>query len=802
MKHGDLAPGEPPPSLVDLDDPRATEPSVCGAKAATLAVLRSGGFRVPDGVVLVAGVEPTAEELAAALARLGGAVAVRSSTQAEDGADASWAGQLQSTLDVRSVEGVVAAIAACRASARSERARAYAAAHGDPGEVAVLIQRMVPADRAGVAFSADPVTGAEDEVLVSAIRGLGDQLVRGEVVADEWRVGPSGPVARATPQDAIDADEIGRVAALAREVASARGAPQDIEWASAGGELFLLQARPIVDLPLEPERVIPEGSWTKDAAHFPDPITPLGTAYLQLGPPALASMFEAWGLMPETMEIRFIGHEAYSQVGPPGGPTLPWWLVAVVARVLPSMRRKLARAAEVIATGQLEATTAAWEEHVRADLAGEIAALRAVALPTLRGPALVAHLDACMALAERAQVEHFRLFVPYLVGVYRLHLVCRKHLGWDEVESMTLLSGLSKSSSAPSRALRFIAERLSQRPGARAVIERASHDVLEELAEVDPEGASALDGWIDRWGFGCVGFDPGRATLAEQPRRLAELLRDLLDAARPVDAESARQRAIAGARTRLAGGARAAFDAALARAEIVYPLREENLVYTDALPGGLIRRAALEVGRRLVDAGCLRRAEDVAYLRLAELRAFAAPPSDLADRVTRRRRELRWARANPGPPSYGPALPPPPDVRGLPGPARLLNGAVLWAMESEMRPPPTFVAGDVLRGIGASAGTYRGRVRVVRSVDELHLLRPGEVLACPITTPSWSVYFSRAGALVTDSGSVLSHAAVIAREHGVPAVVATGCATRELTDGVEVVVDGRRGTVERIGRRA
>ena len=103
-----------------------------------------------------------------------------------------------------------------------------------------------------------------------------------------------------------------------------------------------------------------------------------------------------------------------------------------------------------------------------------------------------------------------------------------------------------------------------------------------------------------------------------------------------------------------------------------------------------------------------------------------------------------------------------------------------------------------LRGLAASPGVYRGRVRVIRTTADLHRLRPGEVLVCPITTAAWMMTFQRAGALVADAGSVLSHTALVAREYGLPAVVATSNGTSTLVDGEEVVVDGNHGTVERV----
>lgn len=104
--------------------------------------------------------------------------------------------------------------------------------------------------------------------------------------------------------------------------------------------------------------------------------------------------------------------------------------------------------------------------------------------------------------------------------------------------------------------------------------------------------------------------------------------------------------------------------------------------------------------------------------------------------------------------------------------------------------------GDGLSGTPASAGSYTGPARVIRSEEQFHEVRPGDVLVCPITTPAWSVLFGRIGGLITDTGGLLSHSAIVAREHGLPAVVGTGSATSHVRSGQQVTVDGTRGRIE------
>jgi rifampicin phosphotransferase len=148
----------------------------------------------------------------------------------------------------------------------------------------------------------------------------------------------------------------------------------------------------------------------------------------------------------------------------------------------------------------------------------------------------------------------------------------------------------------------------------------------------------------------------------------------------------------------------------------------------------------------------------------------------------------------PGPAVLGAPEGEPPDLRGLPAAARRINETVIWALAQEVGRAPTARDG-ALSGLGVCGGKHEGTVRVIRGESDFERLRGDDVLVCAITTPAWSPLFAVAGAIVTDSGSLLSHAAIVAREHGIPTVIATGNATRKLRDGDMVMVDGAAGSV-------
>jgi pyruvate,water dikinase len=218
-----------------LSSVRLADAPEVGGKAASLGELLASGARVPDGVVLPAdAADLTAEArdalLAGAIAGLGpGPFAVRSSGVTEDGADHSFAGIYESVLDV-SADELATATERVLSSARAARAEGYEP--GRNGHMAVLVQRMVAPVAAGVALTADPISGDRGTAVVTAVRGTGERLVSGEAFGDEWVVRGEAPTARRQAEHAIDRHQVAAVAREARRIAAARGVPQDVEGPS------------------------------------------------------------------------------------------------------------------------------------------------------------------------------------------------------------------------------------------------------------------------------------------------------------------------------------------------------------------------------------------------------------------------------------------------------------------------------------------------------------------------------------------------------------------------------------------
>ncbi len=767
--------------MLPLD--HCTDPEVAGTKAATLAKLRAAGHRVPDGVVIPVG---GLDGAAGVAGRVGTErLAVRSSAVAEDLADDSHAGQYASVLDVPADD------AALLAAAR----RVVASANGGP--IAVLIQAMVPAVAAGAAFSRNPVTG-DDEVVVSAVAGLADRLLAGEASGEQWVVRQGTAELRANPSAVLDAALVVEIGELAQRVAGRLGVPADIEWAFDGTELWLLQARPITALPRRPELPdLPEGTWDKDATHHPGPISPLAGSLLGRDEGAVARWAGRAGLLIDGLDHVVRGGELYVRPvplgGKAGGPTPPWWVVAIVARVHPAIRRRM-KAAEAFAADEVfRAPHEVWERRWKPELEAAVAELRSVDLGELDAAGLLEHVEEIFGLADRSYDIHFDLFVPYLVRLHELVVACEEWLGWDAGQAMRLLAGHSSASSEPTTALRGVVDQIQASAPARAEFDGPDGDLVARLRAADPDVAAALDAWIDRYGFRTLHYDFASPTLAERPDLIGRMIRSELAAGTEVQDAAATE---AEARARLAPPGAARFDELLARAREVYPVREDNVLLTALVPAALLRRACLEIGRRLSGGGTIAEAADVFFLEWDEAVAALAEPAPLQPLVRQRRAERAWVAAHPGPARIGPEPTAPPDIRGLPAAGRRINGALLWGIDEEFAPITGDHADDaVVRGLAGGTGRHTGTARIVRSEADFHKVQSGDVVVCAITNPVWSVLFGVAGAFVCDAGGPLSHTAILAREFAIPSVLATGNATSQIADGATVTVDGSAGTV-------
>jgi phosphohistidine swiveling domain-containing protein len=843
MSHNHQDPIKPRIYTVELRNVSRKDAERVGAKAANLGELMQAGLPVPDGFVVTTdafaeflmfnGLDTDAsqekvkaasvpadiaEAVLKSSADLGDApVAVRSSGVGEDLLGASFAGQYETFLDVRGDEALLDALRGCWASAFNERVIAYRKSRGQQESgMAVLIQLLVQADAAGVAFTANPVTGDRSEVVVSSVHGLGDRLVSGRTSPDEWRVRGNDVSCERAPEKAISSDQVRAVAEMARRVEAHCGSPQDIEWAIANGQLFLLQARPITALPEETLAPIPvpvkppPGFWQRKKTHVHEPIWPMyRSVFMESANAGFKYGCSELSLPSEGLELRDIGGWEYCGVVSLGGkepPRLPTWLLSILVRIEPLMRSRIKGSIELLKNYKEVPFIQLWFKEWKPAQTTRIAELRSVDLPGLTDTALDDHISlVLMPFFKESLRCHFLLQCVFGLALGRLVFTCQELQGWDNKQIMELLSGLSESSSEPARRLSELASLAAERPAIRALLEQMDDSTVNRLAEVDPEFARAFDAYQHESGCQVLRHTFCDPTLAERPLLVLRLVRDQIargfnPKAIHSDLEKNRAATMAKARALLANRPakdKERFEKDLEGAVMAYPIKEESEFYNIDAPMGLMRYALLELGHRLVRRRQIMHRDDIFFLELEEVLSAFRQGKDLRNLVARRKAERAWVEAHPGPPSYGRDLPPP--LAAFPSEVQIIIKIYMWVTESLFnlgQAGKRDTMGKGLEGIPASPGRYTGPARVIMGESEFGKLQVGDVMVCPCTTAVWSILFPSIGALITDSGGTLSHPAIIAREYKVPAVVATGNATHLLKDGQIVTVDGSAGTVE------
>jgi pyruvate,water dikinase len=768
-------------------DPDAT----AGARIRALITSR----QIPDAM---------AREITDAWTALGGRpVAVRSSATAEDLEGASFAGQQDTYLNVDGPAALLDAVRRCWASLWTDRAMAYRARQRiDPAEVAlaVVVQEMVEADAAGVLFTANPTDGRRDELMVSAAWGLGESVVSGSVTTDDLVVEKStlhvvsrttadkavmtvyageGTAEMAVPaqrraEPVLDDKAAATLAELGVRIEEHYGAPQDIEWARAGGEFFVVQARPITALP-EPEAPAPTDWSVPDPKGFyfrasiveqlPDPLSPLFAGLVD------GSVERSLGAL-----MRGIVGTELGGPGELGLPTVNGYayyhysraaLLRMTASSFRAMKQLPSLGAEhwrTVAHPAYVAAVDAWRDRSLDDLT-DTQLLDGVLELLDAGTTYYTAVQSIIPIAAFSEV-FFTKFYDRLVRTP------------GDPAASTFLLGFD---SAPILAEKSLYDLATWTRGHAALAEAVRADPAAVLAGAGPEPA---DEWrarftahLARFGHTTYNLDFLHSTPVDDPTPLFEALRFTIDGGgtSPYDRQAAsaarRDELTDAAVARLDPARRKAFLRLLRWAQRVAPVREDALADI-GLAWPQMRHMLADLGRRLVAAGTVATADDVYWLRPEEARTGVVAEGAVAQRKALWRGQMR-----------------------VTPPQALPKGTVFDRFEAWFPAGSDTQTGPVLRGTGASAGQVTAPARVLSGPADFGRMRPGDVLVASITTPAWTSLFTMAAAVVTDVGGPLSHSSIVAREYGIPAVLGTGVATRRITDGALVRVDGDAGTV-------
>ncbi len=859
------------PYTLSLSDPQA-DLATAGGKGASLARLSQAGLPVPDGFhvttaayrefvaanglqarilaalkevdpaqpatlesasqaigQLFAGAEipaPLAEAITQAYAALPGenpAVAVRSSATAEDLPEASFAGQQETYLNIHGAQAVLEAARKCWASLWTGRAIAYRLRQGiapDQVALAVVIQLLIPAEAAGILFTANPVSGKRGEVVINAAWGLGEAVVGGAVTPDSITVEKSSgrvlqrqtaekqvmtvctaagteeqPVPEALCSKPVLNDT--QAAELARygvQIEEHYAMPMDIEWALAGGQLAILQARPITALPeapLEWKLPHPKGFYMRTSMVdlMPGPLSPL---FATLGIPALVTQVYPVGRYltrgePVLPDGYFTTINTYAYMNAHFDVRAWRWILFSMLPSYPRMLRVMTSFWRDEVCPKYQQAVAAWQEKDLGQMScaelwqGTRAIMDAAAYYT--GTLMFATMGASAGseglLTKVYEKLAWRAGDPPAAALL---------MGWDNL---------------PSRAERSLYDLAVFCRGnqvlAEYVLKTPSSTLVEQLmggaspAEVEPGAwqdlARHFDIHLQEFGFMVFEMDFAKPLPRDHPEPMLEAVKMYLrgEGANPHKRQKAsEQRRIQTAEAalaRLKGLKRWAFSKALNWAQSLSAVREDALAKI-GLGYPLMREMLRLLGERLVHAGAIQEGGDIFWLEKDEVdRAVTALESGAALESLRHlvdQRKAFWQKVKRvTPPTM---LPPRKSYLGF--------KTSTWLAESE-----DSQSGNALKGVPTSPGQVTAPARVLHGPEEFDQMRPGEVLVAGTTTPAWTPLFAMASAVVTDIGGPLSHGSIVAREYGIPAVMGTGMATRRIRSGQMITVDGNAGTV-------
>ncbi|RCW39625.1 pyruvate,water dikinase [Halopolyspora algeriensis] len=807
-------------AVVDLHEIRRDMGGLVGGKAGNLGEMAAAGEQVPPGFCVttaayVAGEVP-ADAIVSAYERMGGGpVAVRSSATAEDLPDASFAGQQDTYLNIEGAEAVADAVRRCWDSLDNERAVAYRDANTiDRADVrmAVIVQRMVDADTAGVLFTADPVTGTRTRTVVDAVRGLGTAVVDGSTEPDHYALDEG-----AAPDDTegcLTTAQLEELRSAGRRLQDLFDAPQDVEWArDADGVLWLLQARPITTLfPLPPQNLPDLPRLYLEAGHIQGmlrPFTPMGMAMMQ----------EVWSRWCKTAGITVDPHDPDGLMAGIGGRL--YIDISSFVRSKP-MRRRLAAGLDVYGPRVQEAVTRMLRDPRFAPRPGLPFSVRtAFSLSVSLLPGFLAGIGWSLARPDSGRAKA----LSAVESLRRLQgpgdgAAARERLDWITGSAFDTMLGTAitevigpvfagiLAGTAPASLLKGIASKqetdivLGGMPhnvttemnlALWRIAERARpHGALftdtspDELAERYRRGELpdvGIDAFLDNYGHRAAAeVDIGVPRWREDPSPVFGAVANYLRLQDPEQAPDRRfEQAAAAAETKLEELSARAVRARPVRGRVAAFLMRRSRSLTGMreyakfawlVPYAEMRRQLVLAGADLVAAGVLEASEDIMFLEPDEVRAAIRDHADRRALVAERRRlHAREVRR-----------------RSVPG-ALLTDGTDIEATA------PTAAPEDGFTGMPAAPGRAEGRARVVVDPAGAHV-EPGEILVAPTTDPGWTPLFMTAAGLVSDTGSPIAHGPTVAREYGIPAVICVRDATTAIRTGDLLRIDGAAGTVE------
>ncbi len=728
-------------------------------------------------------------------------VAVRSSATAEDLPEAAFAGQQETFLNIIGEHALLEAMKSCWASLWSERATLYRMRQNvDQAGVklAVIVQKMVQADVAGVMFTANPVSGVRDEVVIDVNPGLGEAVVSGLVTPDHLVVDKRSfrvkeqhlgrrevvirskagggteqiTVANKNTEAALSLSKVRSLAKLGNQIEKHFGMPQDIEWAwikneTKAGKILILQARPMTALP--------------------QPLK--GTGPMRIVIPMLAEM---WITRPYPLDVTTFTGTVERAIGN--------LLVVIIGKSAPDPDKALVEEDSVVVRFEPPEVRPSpsmlvmpwltlwrtrhydpsqWQaDPIIAEVLADARELERRDLQPLTWKQNIETLHQSLALIPRVMQLRERYFPNALVGLGRLWMLLG--LAGHRDRFSQLISGVETKTTETNRALETLARQIRGDAILHEMFTQSEPNELQSALQQSQAGLQFLQNFsafLAQYGHRETALTISQPAWKDEPEIVLGILKvlarsELHKADHYQEWKRTRDELLASSIL----GRRplhSLFLKSLMNARCLFQIREDTHFYA-TLAQPLVRGVAIELGRRLEHVGALNSSMDIFHIKLDELETLGEPwpPSHETIHRIKTLAAKRNAKRE--------------SLRNKP----MVDPRLLTLQSQDLKDENV-----ILSGSPGSPGLAYGPARIVQDVSKFGKLQPGDVLIAPATNPAWTPLFQRAVAVVVDTGGSASHAAIVAREYGIPAVMGTFDGTQKLTDGQWIQVDGSHGLV-------
>ncbi|PJN89459.1 PEP/pyruvate-binding domain-containing protein [Bacillus sp. mrc49] len=743
------------------------------------------------------------------------ALAVRSSSGAEDLEQASFAGQYETYLNVRTEEEFLSRVKECWASCFEARVLQYSKTieeQVDTLNMGIVVQGLIHSDVSGVIFSQDPVTCNSDHILINASYGLGEAVVSGIVTPDAFVVKRDGrkiekiigskelkiiPGAVGTEElettkaerDAYCLDDamISRLLELTLEVERHYQHPVDLEFGIQNQVIYLLQARPITTV-IQAEEAIPDARkefmleredeeefWFLMDSRFPDPISPLFASIVTQ--PFYQGMAKASEELKEPMgSTQMKVHNGYYYGKQIRFKQEPEQLFMENEKLMEELYPELTNRMYDIVHDHLMPIY----RHLDEETSQPFTAAKAK-----RG------LEELAGFFKEVYYWHFIIVLPHASMNIKLEKMFQRLLGSEPSRDLyQSMAGIMNKSLESDRLLWQLSMKARKEPQLLHVIMNSDEGNVSEALSTFGKGKDFLDRvekFVHEYGYRCLkSHDFMGETWVENHGHALGIIKNFIKNGYDFDKEF---EAAVMARNRIHQNFLTSIEDPSEREEFekcyqmtldAAVITDDHHFYIDAMFDAKARLYLLKVGELLVQQGVLDDAEDIWFLYKDEIISILDAPRSLMATVLERKRQYDLQGKIKTPAYFGK---PTEEEQAF---VEMVFGSLAEDKEN---------TANTMKGISASAGVCEGKVKVISGMHEASKFKKGDILVCKSTTPVWTSFFQDAIAIIADTGGMLSHSAIIAREYRIPAVLGTKIGTERLKDGDQVIVDGNTGTV-------